>query len=73
MSREHINSMENVVTEEDQSSEFMYQIIQHTLQALSKTPAFDDKTLRLIKELAEASGLTNDQQVVEALSAGQRE
>ena len=62
--------MENVVTEEDQSSEFLYQIIQHTVQALSPNPAFDDKTLGRIKELAGASGLKNDQQVVEALSTG---
>ena len=38
MSAEHSKSMENVVTEEDQSFEFLYQIIQHTLQALSKIP-----------------------------------
>ena len=61
-------SKEHDVTEDSQSSEFIDQIIEHTLQALSRNPAFDDETLRHIKELAGESGLTNDQQVVEVLS-----
>ena len=56
------------MTEDIQPSEFVDQIIEHTLQALSNDPAFDDEVLRRLKALAEASGLIDHQQVVEALS-----
>ena len=53
--------------------EFMDQIIEDTLQALSENPVFDDETLRQLKQLAGALSLTNDKKVVEALSTAQGE
>ena len=54
-------------------TQFVDQIIEKTLQAISESPSFDDETLSRLKELATSTGLTNDQKVVEALSTGQGE
>ena len=61
------------MSDEGQTSQFVDQIIEKTLQALSENPFFDDETLSRLKELANSSGLTNDQRVVDALSAGHGE
>ena len=58
---------------EGQTPQFVDQIIEKTLQAISENPSFDDETLTRLKELAKSTGLTNDQRVVEALSTGQGE
>ena len=52
---------------------FIDQIVEHTLEGLSGHPAFDCETLRRLKQLAESTGLTNFQQIVEALSTGEAE
>ena len=54
-----------------QTSQFVDDIVERTLQAISKNPAFDDETLARLKELASASGLADFEKVVEALSAGE--
>ena len=58
---------------EGQPPQFVDQIIEKTLQAISENPSFDDETLIRLKELAKSTGLTNDQRVVEALGTGQGE
>ena len=55
--------------DEGQSSRFVDEIVECTLQALSENPAFDDATLAQLRELAAASGLASFEKVVEALSA----
>ena len=55
--------------DEDQSSQFVDEIVECTLQALSENPAFDDVTLTRLRELAGVSGLASFEKVVEALSA----
>ena len=56
--------------DESQTSQFVDQIIECTLQALSENPAFDDETLVRLRELAGTSGRADFEKVVEALSAG---
>lgn len=55
--------------DEDQSSQFVDEIVECTLQALSENPAFDDVTLTRLRELAGVSELASFEKVVEALSA----
>ena len=57
--------------DEGQTSQFVDQIIECTMQTLSENPAFDDETLARLKELAGSSGLTDFEKVVEALSVGE--
>ena len=59
--------------DEGHSPQFVDQIIEKTLQAIAENPCFDDETLSRLKELANSTGLTNEQRVVEALSARQGE
>ena len=61
------------MSDEGQTSQFVDQIIEKTLEALSENPSFDDETLSRLSELANSTSLTNDQRVVEALSTGQGE
>lgn len=61
------------MSDEGQTSQFVDQIIEKTLQALSENPSFDDETMSRLRELANSTSLTNDQRVVEALSTGQGE
>ena len=56
---------------QEHGSQFIEQILEQTLETLSEHPAFDDETVRRLKELAGSSGLTNFQQVIEALSNGE--
>ena len=56
---------------EIQTYQFIDEIMECTLQALSENPAFDDETLVRLKELAGSSGLKNFEIVLEALSAGE--
>ena len=55
--------------DEGQTSQFVDQIIERTLQVLSENPDFNDETLTRLKELAGSSGLTDFEKVVAALSA----
>ena len=57
--------------DEGQTSQFVDQIIERTLQVLSENPDFDDKTLARLKELAGSSGLTDFEKVVAALSTAE--
>ena len=54
--------------DEGQTSQFLDQIIERTLQALSENPDFDEETLARHKELAGSSDLTDFEKVVAALS-----
>ena len=54
--------------DEGQTSQFVDEIVERTLRALSENPAFDDETLARLRELAGASGLTAFEKVVAALS-----
>ena len=51
-----------------QTSQFVDQIIERTLEVLSENPDFDEETLARLKELAGSSDLTDFQKVVSALS-----
>ena len=51
-----------------QTSQFVDQIIERTLQVLSENPDFDDETLARLKELVGSSGITDYEKVVAALS-----
>ena len=53
--------------DEEQSSLFLEQIIETTLEALSENDAFDEETLGRLRKLANSSGLTNFERIVEAL------
>ena len=55
----------------EQSSLFIEQIIESTLEALSENEAFDEETLGRLRELASSSGLTNFERIVEALVSGE--
>ena len=57
--------------DEGQTSQFVDQIIERTLQVLSENPDFDDETLARLKELAGSSGLTDVEKVVAALSTAE--
>ena len=50
--------------DEGQTSQFVDQIIERTLQALSENPDFDEETLARVKELAGSSDLTDFEKVV---------
>ena len=54
--------------DEGQTSQFVDQIIERTLQVLSENPDFDEETLARLKELAGTSGLADFEKVVAALS-----
>ena len=55
---------------EDHSSQFLEQIIESTLQALSESDSFDEDTLARLRGLTASSDLTTYERVVEALSSG---
>ena len=57
---------------EEQSSLFLEQIIESTLEALSVNETFDEETLVRLRELASSTGLTNFADIVEALVSGER-
>ena len=59
------------MSDEGQTSQFVDEIVECTLQALSENPAFDDATLARLRELASAPGLAEFRKVVEALSTGE--
>ena len=54
--------------DEGQTSQFVDQIIERTLEVLSENPDFDEETLARLKELADSSDLTDFEKVVAALS-----
>ena len=56
--------------DKEQSSQFLDQIIESTLQALSENNSFDEETLGRLRGLVALSDLTRYERVVEALSSG---
>ena len=59
--------------DEEIHSQFVDQILEQTLTALSESPAFGEETLARLEELAGSSGVTNFKKVVEALSTEEGE
>ena len=57
---------------EEQSSQFLEQIIESTLGALSENDAFDEETLSRLRELVASSDLTKYERIVEALDSGEK-
>ena len=55
----------------EQSSQFLEQIIESTLEALSNDDAFDEETMHRLRKLANSSGLNSFEGVVEALVGGE--
>ena len=60
------------VSSEGQPSQFIDEIVECTLQAVAEYSVFDDVTLARLRELADASTLTDYEKVVEALSSGEK-
>ena len=56
--------------DEEQSSHFLEQITESTLQALSENDSFDEETLARLRVLVASSDLTKYERVVGALSSG---
>ena len=54
----------------EQSSQFLEQIIETTLEALSENASFDEETLVRLRGLVASSDLTNYERIVEALGNG---
>ena len=59
------------MSDEEQGSPFLEQIIESTFEALSENEAFDEETLGRLRELASSSGLANFERIVEALVSGE--
>ena len=57
--------------DKEQSSLFLEQIIESTLEDLSKDEAFDKETMHRLRKLANSSSLTSFERVVEALVGGE--
>ena len=54
-------------------SQFIDEIIERTLEALSEHPEFDDDTLGRLRQLADSSGLAISDDVADVLSSGESE
>ena len=52
-------------------SQFVDEIIERTLHALTEFPEFDDDTLAQLRQLADSSALADSAKVVESLCSGE--
>ena len=57
--------------DEEQSSQFLEQIIEATLEALSENAAFDEETLARLRGVVASADLTKYERIVEALGNGE--
>ena len=59
------------MSDKEQSSLFLEEILECTFEALSGNEAFDEETLGRLKKLASSSGLTEFEGIVQALVSGE--